>query len=372
LAVVGMAGLVASALAACAGGAVTGTGGAGGSTTGSGGSSSGGPDASPDAADDGGDLFDGGTLSDAAADTKFFILVTETPAGSPALSDWGGIDRYDVDADNGPAVLGPAIDKALVHDPLGLAFRKKSAEMFVGNRHGNNAADGVPGSISRFLYTAATESFTPNPLGEITGNGMGAISQIVFDPTEGELFAANCCNGGNGITRFLLDATGKAVPNGSIPGTDLMQGLAIAPDGKRLYATQGGGLPANFIRQFALPSGAELAMVPVPGSSRLHHMTLRGADLYLGDVDVGVFHLKLDGNDDLSLVETIPADNPLSVALNPDGLEMFATGHQFGTTSVIDRFQLAGGAWAPTSKVMTPTSNGGTLVFAAAAVPQIN
>jgi hypothetical protein len=101
-------------------------------------------------------------------------------------------------------------------------------------------------------------------------------------------------------------------------------------------------------------------------------MTLRGADLYLGDVDVGVFHLKLDGNDDLSLVETIPADNPLSVALNPDGLEMFATGHQFGTTSVIDRFQLAGGAWAPTSKVMTPTSNGGTLVFAAAAVPQIN
>ena len=30
----------------------------------------------------------------------------------------------------------------------------------------------MQGSVSRFLYDATKESFTPNPKGEITGNGM--------------------------------------------------------------------------------------------------------------------------------------------------------------------------------------------------------
>lgn len=328
------------------------------------------PEPTVDAGPDVEELFEGGILQDAAPSTKFFVLVTQTPAGSPPVAEWGGIYRYDVADTNVPAVMGQAIDKADVHDPLGLAFRKKSAELFVGNRHGNNAGDGVAGSISRFDYLAATETFVAKPQFEITGNGMGAISQIAFNPKEDELFAANCCNGGNGISRFLIDDQGLATPNGSIPNTTLINGLAVAPDGKRLYAVHGGGLPASYIRQFELPSGNELAIVPIPGASGLHHMTIYGQDLFIGDVYApGVFRYKIDANDDVQFVELIGASAPISAALSPDGRELFATGHKFGTTSIIDRFLYSGMSWMKTMDIMTPASNGGTVVFEASSLP---
>lgn len=328
------------------------------------------PEPTVDAGPDVDESFEAGIPQDAAPSTKFFVLVTQTPAGSPPVAEWGGIYRYDVADTNVPAVMGSAIDKADVHDPLGLAFRKKSAELFVGNRHGNNAGDGVPGSISRFDYFAATETFVAKPQSEITGNGMGAISQIAFSPKEDELFAANCCNGGNGISRFLIDDQGVVTPNGSIPNTTSINGLAVSPDGKRLYAVHGGGLPANHIRQFELPGGTELATVPIPGASGLHHMTIYGNELFIGDVYApGVFHYNIDANDDLKLVELISASAPISAALSPDGRELFATGHKFGTTSIIDRFLYSGMSWMKTMDIMTPASNGGTVVFEAAAIP---
>lgn len=309
---------------------------------------------------------DAGTPEAGAQSKKFFILVTETPAGSPPLSDWGGILKFDVADDFAPAVQGVAIPKGQVHDPLGLAFRNTSAEVFVGNRHGNNAADGTAGSISRFSYSAKTETFTFN--GEITGAGMGAISQIAFNPKEDELFAANCCNGGVGISRFSFDAQGNATANGSIDtgAEPRILGVMVAPSGKRLYATS---VFSGVVRQFELPSGNELAGFTIPGATRLHLMSLFDADLYIGDINGNVYHLSINkATDDLTLVDTIPADAPISVALSPSGLEMFATAHQFGSASIIDRFK-AGSSWSPTTKVPTPMSLGGTLVFSAAAVP---
>lgn len=361
-----------AALAACAGSnAGTPSSGGGDATGGAGpgGGGSGGAGTTTITTDeDGGVEFDASSATDASTPTKFFLLIAATPAGSPDLSQWGGVLRYAFAADGAPEVMGTAIDKSLVHDPLGLAFRKTSAEVFVGNRHGNNAADGVPGSIGRFLYDATTESFTPSPLGDITGGGMGAISQVAFNPAEDELFAANCCNGGNGITRFKIDAKGNATPNGSINPAMNMQGVAVAPDGKRLYATAGGG-PAPDVWEFELPLGGVVNKITVPGASRLHHITLAGSELFIGDVDTSVYHLHIEADDELTFVEAIPADNPLSVVFSPDGEEMFATAHAFEATAIVDRYTVANGAFTPTTKIVTPGSNGGTLAFSAAAVP---
>lgn len=325
-------------------------------------------------AGDGGCTFCSDAQADAPVSHKFFVLVTETPAGSPPLDQWGGILRYSIDDDFGPATedlpIGP---DAGVHDPLGLVFRYKSQELFVGNRHGNNAADGTAGSISRYVYSPNTETFTYN--GEITGNGMGAISEVAFDPTESELYAANCCNGGNSISKFALDSNGVATADGSF-GTNGILGIAIAPDGKRLYASQSIPQDGTIIRQFDLPSDTETSSVSVPGASRLHLMTLSGSDLYVGDIGGTVFRFSIGTNDDLTLVQSIPADVPISVALSPSGLELFATAHSFNQTSVIDRFmQTDGGAWSAedaSTKIVTPTSLGGTHVFPASGIKVIN
>lgn len=314
-----------------------------------------------------------------AASTSFFILVTETPGGSPAPSDWGGILRYNVDHDNGPATQVTAIDKSLVHDPLGLAFCNKSAEVFVGNRWGN-APPTSGGTISRFTYDANTQTFAAN--GEISGNGLGAVGQVVFSPAEDELYAANVSQvaGQGSISKFAIDSKGNATSDGvlTVTGSTTI-GLAVAPDGKRLYVSSGSPYTGgNVIRQFALPSGNEVTpSITIATADRLHLMTRFGSELYVGDPRSGsgptaVYHLKIASNDDLTLVDTISATDPISVALSPDNLEMFAVAHLVGDGGAIDRFSAtADGGWTPTTTITPPSSLGGTLTFLTSAVPTI-
>jgi hypothetical protein len=315
---------------------------------------------------------------DAAPNTSFFILVTQTPGGSPVQADWGGVLRYNIASDNAPAKQVTAIDKTLVHDPLGLAFCNKSAEVFVGNRWGNAPPSGG-GSISRFLYDASNQTFKPN--GDITGNGLGAVGQVVFSPTEDELYAANVTQGSGGsISEFKVDAKGNVTPDTVLTITSSTTiGLAVAPDGKRLYVSSGspwGG--GNVIRQFALPSGTEVTpSVTVPSADRLHLMMRTGSDLYVSDPRSGqgataVYHFQIASNDDLTLVDTILATDPISVTLSPDGQEMFAVAHQVGDGGSIDRFMAtADGGWGFTSKIVPPGSLGGTLTFLVTATPTI-
>ena len=270
-----------------------------------------------------------------------------------------------------------------MNDPLGLAFLKKTAEVFVANRFGNSPpASG--GTITRFLYDAVTETFTPN--GQVTGNGLGAVGQIVFSPSEDELYAANVTQGSlaGSISMFKVDAMGGVTPDGvlAITGSTTV-GLAVAPDGKRLYVASGSTQAGvgDTIRQFALPVGAdggtqEYPPLQIATADRLHFMTRSGADLYVGDPRSGsgptaVYHLKISAGDDLTLVDTISATNPISVALSPDSLELFAVAHQVQLgNGAVDRFMTNGdGGWTPTTTITPPSSLGGTLVFPTAAVP---
>jgi hypothetical protein len=157
----------------------------------------------------------GGTArGDAAvAQAPLALLVAEAPPGSPATSAWGGVLQYTLGGDGGALIAVAGIDRTLVADPMGLALRPGSSEVFVGNRHGNNAGDGVAGSISRFVWNASDHSFTPN--GTIVGNGLTSVHQVAFHPVTGELFAANH-TGAGGISRFLIDGQGNVTPNGHL------------------------------------------------------------------------------------------------------------------------------------------------------------
>ncbi len=295
---------------------------------------------------------------------RFFILVTETPAGAAPANTWGGVLRYDVPDDLQPATKATAIPKTDVADPIGLAFRQTSAEVFVGNRRGMTT-----GSISRFLYDAKTESFTSN--GEtLMNDAAGAVMQLAFSHDEKELFVAR---DGNEITRFTLDSQGKMTKSGAITGLGNMIGVAVSKDGKRLYATQ---QFSGTIREFALPGGNELSGFPVAGASRPHLMVMdqKSGTLYVSDIQSNkVFALALDSNDDLSLKQTMSGTNPISVALSPDGKELFSTSHNFSPPDVIQRFQVdQSSQWAyegDNATIDTTTALGGTLVFSASAVP---
>lgn len=315
---------------------------------------------------DAGCLFctDGGSF-DAAPSPKFFILVTETPAGSAPQNTWGGIERFDVADDFQPATSGTAIPSSEVADPIGLAFRQTSAEVFVGNRRGMTT-----GSISRFLYTAQTESFAKNGAEVMMNDTAGAVMQLAFSHDELELFAAR---DGNQITRFKFDGNGNMSPNGAITGLGAMIGVAVSHDGARLYATQ---QFSNTIRQFQLPSGNELPGFAIPGASRPHLMVMDtlNARLYVSDIASNdIYSLDVAANDDLSLHQTISATNPISVALSPDRKELFSTSHNFSPPDVIERYKLDNSSmWTPEgsqSTISTATALGGTLVFLASSIP---
>ncbi|MBV8760374.1 MAG: hypothetical protein JO257_23985 [Deltaproteobacteria bacterium] len=227
-------------------------------------------DARADAPADVASLFD-------ASDPNSTVLITQSPPG-PTNTDpatWGGVLQFQVAGDGTSLVAGTGIAKTSVEDPVSLAFKSATSEVFVGNRHGNNAADGTAGSISRFAYVQSTHALTARP--EITGNGLDGVHQVAFSPTTGELFAANQ---GNGVSRFTFDAAGTPVANGMI-GSGTTRGVFVAPDGKRLYVSTA----SNVIRQFDLATGNELTAVTLQTTGNLHFFAIRTGELYVAALD---------------------------------------------------------------------------------------
>jgi hypothetical protein len=324
------------------------------------------------ATDTGADLPPEVATTDGAGDSPeitggiaYTLLVTETPPGPIIeMSKWGGVRRYTVAAAGAPLVLATGIDKTAVHDPENIIYRPDSSEVLVANRHGDNAADGMAGSISRFIYDRSAGTFTPN--GAITGNGLSIVGQMAFHPTTGELFAANLylSGGGPAASRFTIDGAGVATANGTI-GDGGTQGLLISPDGKRLYLTSG-GLRSNAIRQYDIATGAKLPDFTVTGAASLFFMALSAGEIYVGDIDGNkVFRLTVDASNDLTVHDSFGADGPVSIAFSPDGTELFSSGHL--TSSLIDRFvhDATGTTWMHADRTDTTQSLGGLIVVPA-------
>ena len=299
---------------------------------------------------------DAPATSDAFVDHDSTILVAQSPGG-PANGDpatWGGVLQYQVTGDGSALVAGTGIPKTQLEDPVDLLFRPATHELLVSNRHGNNAADGVPGSISRFHYDQASHAFTAT--GEITGNSLAGVHQVAISPTTGELFAANV----NGpISRFTFDGTGAAVANGSLP-LAAVRGVLVSPDGTRLYASSADAL----IHQFDLATGAELAPITVANGGELHFFAIRDGDLYVGGLSDGAVHrYRIGAGGALAFVQDIAADSPVSVAFSADGLEMFVTGHK--TSDLLDRFRYDAptDSWIKTDAIDQGASLGGIAIL---------
>ena len=295
---------------------------------------------------------DGATADVSTVDHDSTILITQSPGG-PLNNDpatWGGLLQYQVTGDGSALVAAAGIPKTMVQDPVAVAFQASTHELFVGERHGNNAADGVAGSITRFLYDQATHTFTAH--GEITGKALAGVHQVAFSPTTGELFAANV----NGpISRFTADGAA----NGTLP-LGAVRGVVVAPDGKRLYASSA----TNQIIQFDLATGAQLASVTTSGNGQLHFFALRDHDLYVGGfADNAVHRYRIGSDDELAFVQDIAADSPVGVAFSADGLEMFVTGHK--TSDLLDRFRYdaASDTWIKTDAIDQGVSLGGVVIL---------
>lgn len=269
------------------------------------------------------------------------MLASEISAPGTSKGGWGGVAMLAIDGNGGGVRTTVPIAASLVADPRGLAYRAASSEVFVANYHGGTAEDGVAGSISRFKYDAAKRTFTPS--GTILDPSLDSTSVIAFAP-DGELFAVNFAKP---VSRFTFDAQGVAVPHGTIATpapSSAWSGLAVAPDGKRIYVTN----QLAEIHQFDVASGAELATVSAPAGVNLYQMCWRGRDLYVTSSSDKVHRFTVDLAD-----QPAYADPPIVVASGMRAIGISRTGNELlvGTSSGptlawLDVMPLNGSAWS--------------------------
>jgi WD40 repeat protein len=318
--------------------------------------------------------------SDASGDAPpthpgFFLLSAETP-GHPATdgSNWGGISGFHVSEDFAKATPGGGLSKNTpgVQDPLGLAFRWKSAELFITNRGGNLTGNS---SIARFKYDNQTHTFSA---GTIIIQGYSGLHGLTFNPTEDELFVGT---NNEGMRRFKLTNQQWVEQPQPAHAPDWIRGVSVSPDGKRLYGSTAGPT----IRIWDLTNNTELPPYTVADpSAYLHYTTICGpaignftvgcspAKLYVSDAhDTGpraVYVFDIDKNGALTNETKISANPTFSAALSPDTLELFSGG---STMDSIQRFKASGKSWIPEANNTIATNNnlGMILVFPENAAP---
>ncbi len=288
---------------------------------------------------------DGGAVGVSPA---YAIVVTQSPAGpgNGAPSTWGGVLQYELPRDGGQLRQISGIDAGLLHDPVAVVYRAATRELFVANRHGNNSADGVAGSISVFAYSSATRDFTPEP--PIVGNWLSGVHQVAFNPVTGELFAANV---NSGISRFVF-VDGGAVANGTISDGPV-RGVLIANDGTHLFHTAA----SNVIRQFPLDGGPELPPLVIPGNPNLHFFDARGDTIFVCGLDSQRIYRLKERDGGLELIDSFAASSPVSVRVDLSGDELYVSGHR--NSDVLQRFELDAGQWDLRFDYPTTSSLGG-------------
>jgi DNA-binding beta-propeller fold protein YncE len=336
----------------------------------------------PDASDassipDQGVTFADSSMPDVVqAPPGFFLLATETPyAPAGDGSNWGNITSFSISADYVAATSSPAIPKStkapmLVADPIGLAFRWSTAEVFIANRGGNLSGQST---ISSFPYNKDTKTFGA---GSLAISGFTGFHQMAFTPKEDEIFVGT---NNEGMRRFKYDGSkwNEVLPQ-LVGGW--VRGVQVSPDGKRLYATTA----HSDILQFDLTTNTQLPSIQLKDTTAaLHFMSLCGpaiatftvgcspAQLYVSDsLQSGpraIYRFDIDKNDDLVNETIIPADATFHTAISPDGQELYS-----GESALnqIQRFKPSSSTWTASGPVIKTTNNIGTiLVFPENVIP---
>lgn len=129
--------------------------------------------------------------------------------------------RFTVDPTGTTTFSGAITDGLCCTAPRNVIAGPRGDELFVTECYSVD-------EVNRYLLDASGNAI---PNGVITGGGLSNPHNMAFSPW-GELFVANA--GSNSVSRFVFDAAGNAVPNGQITGPTLNVpvGLDFSPWGE--------------------------------------------------------------------------------------------------------------------------------------------
>ncbi|NLH17592.1 MAG: hypothetical protein GX455_13535, partial [Phycisphaerae bacterium] len=231
-----------------------------------------------------------------------------------------GVRRYIVRETFGPAEQLTPIPGSVLYDPAGLALRNP-AELFIANR----AAHTGKSSIARVSLFGSNFSY----IDSFSGNGVTDCHQLNFDPVSGELFQTNWSSGV--LSRFLFDASGNPVPNGTIlmPDSGKQLGVVVRPADRQLFVSD-----YTKVRRFMPnPDGSYtfLGYFAINNSTQYHFMKVKDDLLYLTSFsENAVIRFSFDAQGNPTEKDRIVASNALDMDFSPDGQEMFVTDHGNG------------------------------------------
>jgi sugar lactone lactonase YvrE len=291
-------------------------------------------------------------FGETASFTGSLLAVGHTQPGSGAGNNGNPLLTFSFNGTGELTRLGD-IQACVVHDPVYAAFNG-SGELFVSNRHGN--AGGGAGSISRFTLGSDGTFKAGAPF---SGNALEAVHGLAFHPATGELFAANWLSGY--ISRFLFDASGSPVANGSFFTGYSNQGLVFSAAGE-LFTTHSGSLVQRFAIDAATGAVTPAGSFSVDGSGRLHGLAFsQHGHLFIADLDGNAVHRYRFDNGVPVFVESISvAGGPVGVAFSSTG-ELFVSSHFEGR---ITRFLFDGnGALVPNGITTTSAPLGGLAIM---------
>lgn len=291
-------------------------------------------------------------------DRSFELIVTETPPG-PTIpkSAWGGLAVFSFKETGAPAIRMPGVAAGSLSDPQGLAYSTEEGILYVGNRFGGVG----PANVIPIEHQAFGPFAVGNALPE---NGVSHSCQVAINPISGELFVANHTGS---ISRYLTSGT-TVTPNGII-NTGTVHGLAVSPDGKRLYASAS----STILRRWNIETMSPLSPVRVSEARTLNFMQFRGQhELFVGDNSAGaVFRFNVDDQNNVQLAGRISSPSALAIAFSPDLNELFVSSHG-PDAAYINRFlfDAALDEWRRISSIPVGTSMGSIIVLPGTGAPR--
>ncbi|SEC40249.1 6-phosphogluconolactonase, cycloisomerase 2 family [Amycolatopsis lurida] len=201
-------------------------------------------------------------------------------------------------------------------------------------------------------------------LSKVSGSPFSASAgfSIVVTPDGKKAYVASLT--GSSITGYRIGSDGKltAIPGGKVGTGAAVVGLALTPDGSRLFATMGGG--ENEVRSYDVAASGTLTKTTappaaVPGDSALSlpALTPDGRFLFVTSTllsKVTSFAVAPDGR--LTLIGQYPTGNvPALPAVTPDGRFLYISNEQ--GASMIGFAIGADGALTPTPGGPYPTGD---------------
>lgn len=262
--------------------------------------------------------------------------VASAAAGSGGSAWFGDVSQYDVFETGALAPKRP-FEAFAAADPssigAGVAVTGDSGSVYVTGGNGSSAGAYQFGADANGLLAALTPAFVA---------AVGA-TDVVVHPT---LARAYVSLGASGIRRFDVEAGGTlGSPRNTL--TDATQ-LAIAPNGRYLYATSG----LQDVLAFAVdPSDGRLSAlgtVTIP-SGTVQYVAASDSSVYVS-TSVGVSQYDVGG--DGRLTPKTPADltlrgAPADIALSPDGRSAYVASYINGG-SILAQYDVGfGGALSP-------------------------